>query len=448
MSGTDGETPVAVPMEQSAGKRAGDAGPQRPKAEPPIWTKRMLATLEKGVTGGKWYSLIDKLYPIATLEAAFAAVKANQGAAGVDHVSIEDYAANLETNLACLSENLRTGTYRPQAIRRHYIPKPGSQEKRPLGIPTVQDRVVQTALRMLLEPIFERDFAAQSYGFRPNLGCKDALRRVDELLKAGYVHVVDADLKSYFDTIPKDRLLALVANKVSDRRVLALVEAFLGQQVLEGGQQWTPEHGTPQGAVISPLLSNIYLDPLDHLMAEKGYEMVRYADDFVVLCRTPEDAAAALDAVKDWTASAGLTLHPVKTRLVDAQTDGFDFLGYRFEAGQKWPREKSLAKFKDTIRAKTKRTTGRSLEMVIDGLNPTLRGWFGYFQHSRERTFGTLDGWIRRRLRSLLRKQQKLKGIADTRGADQTRWPNRFFADHGLFSLQMAYETVRQSSCR
>ncbi len=262
------------------------------------------------------------------------------------------------------------------------------------------------------------------------------------------MHVVDADLKSYFDTIPKDRLLALVANKVSDRRVLALVEAFLGQQVLEGGQQWTPEHGTPQGAVISPLLSNIYLDPLDHLMAEKGYEMVRYADDFVVLCRTPEDAAAALDAVKDWTASAGLTLHPVKTRLVDAQTDGFDFLGYRFEAGQKWPREKSLAKFKDTIRAKTKRTTGRSLAMVIDGLNPTLRGWFGYFQHSRERTFGTLDGWIRRRLRSLLRKQQKLKGIADTRGADQTRWPNRFFADHGLFSLQMAYETVRQSSCR
>ena len=164
------------------------------------------------------------------MAAAFAAVKANQGAAGVDHVSIEDYAANLETNLARLSENLRTGTYRPQAIRRHYIPKPGSQEKRPLGIPTVQDRVVQTALRMLLEPIFEREFAAQSYGFRPNLGCKDALRRVDELLKAGYVHVVDADLKSYFDTIPKDRLLALVAGKVSDRRVLALVRAFLEQR--------------------------------------------------------------------------------------------------------------------------------------------------------------------------------------------------------------------------
>ena len=447
MSGADGETPVAVSRE-TAGKRAGEARPERLNAEPAIWTKRMLATLEQGVTGGKWYSLIDKLYPIATLEAAFAAVKANQGAAGVDHVSIEDYAAKLETNLARLSERLRAGSYRPQAIRRHYIPKPGSQEKRPLGIPTVQDRVVQTALRMLLEPIFEREFAAQSYGFRPNLGCKDALRRMDELLKAGYVHVVDADLKSYFDTIPKDRLLALVAGKVSDRRVLALVEAFLGQTVLEGAREWTPEQGTPQGAVISPLLSNIYLDPLDHLMADRGFEMVRYADDFVVLCRSPEDAAQALAAVQEWTAQAGLTLHPVKTRLVDERTDGFDFLGYRFEAGQRWPRAKSLGKFKDTVRAKTKRTTGRSLARVIDDLNPTLRGWFNYFQHSRARTFGTLDGWIRRRLRSLLRKQLKLKGIADMRGADQTRWPNRFFAEHGLFSLQTAYDAVRQSSLR
>ena len=309
----------------------------------------MLATLDQGVKGGKWYSLIDKVYPVATLEAAFAAVKANRGAAGVDHVSIEDYAAKLETNLARLSESLRTGTYRPQAIRRHYIPKPGSQEKRPLGIPTVQDRVVQTAVRMLLEPIFERDFAAQSYGFRPGLGCKDALRRVDELLKAGYVHVVDADLKSYFDTIPKDRLLALVAGKVSDRRLLALVEAFLGQKVLEGARAWTPEQGTPQGAVISPLLSNIYLDPLDHLMADSGFEMVRYADDFVVLCRSPDDAARALAVVREWTAQAGLALHPVKTRLVDARTDGFDFLGYHFEAGQRWPRAKSLAKLRHVL---------------------------------------------------------------------------------------------------
>src|SRR5271165_2273652 len=404
------------------------------QVEPKVWTERMLTALVQGVKGGMWFSLIDKVHPERTLQAAFSQVAANQGAAGVDHVTILMFETRLDEELRRLSEHLRNGTYRPQAIRRHYIPKPGTQEKRPLGIPTVRDRVVQTAVRMVIEPIFEHEFAEHSYGFRPHRGCKDALRRVDELLKAGYSHVVDADLKSYFDTIPKDRLLALVAKKVADRRILALVQSFLEQSVLEDAQEWVPEQGTPQGAVISPLLSNIYLDPLDHLMAEKGYEMVRYADDFVILCRTPEDAAGALNAVTDWTASAGLTLHRGKTRVVDARTDGFDFLGYHFEAGQRWPREKSLVKFKDAVRAKTKRTTGRSLAMVIMKLNPTLRGWFGYFKHSRKRTFGTLDGWIRRRLRSLLRKQQRLRGIAKVRGADQTRWPNAFFADHGLRS--------------
>jgi RNA-directed DNA polymerase len=406
----------------------------------------MLTTLDEGVGGGKWYSLIDKVYRETTLRAAFDAVSSNAGAAGVDHVSTEQYGANLAANLARLGEALRTDSYRPQAIRRHYIPKPGSQEKRPLGIPTVQDRVVQTALRMVIEPIFERDFAAQSYGFRPGRGCKEALRRVDELLRSGYHHVVDADLKSYFDTIPKDRLLALVACKVADRRILSLVQAFLEQGVLDGAHEWTPERGTPQGAVISPLLSNIYLDPLDHLMAEQGFEMVRYADDFVVLCRSPEDATAALAVVKEWTARAGLILHPEKTRVVDARTDGFDFLGYRFQAGQRWPRRKSLTRFKDTIRANTARTAGRSLTMVIADLNPALRGWFEYFKHSHRWTFGMLDGWIRRRLRSILRKQQKRQGIARANGADQTRWPNAFFDGHGLFSLQRAYEVARQSS--
>ena len=408
----------------------------------------MLATLATGVKGGKWHSLIDKLYPIPTLRAAFAAVSANQGAAGVDRVTIERYASDLDANLERLSEALRTGTYRPQAIRRHYIPKLGSQELRPLGIPTIQDRVVQTALRMVLEPIYERDFAAQSYGFRPNLGCKDALRRVDELLKAGYVHVVDADLKAYFDTIPKDRLLALVAGKVADGRVLALVEAFLGQSVLEDTREWVPEHGTPQGAVISPLLSNIYLDPLDHLVAGQGFEMVRYADDFVVLCRSPQEAADALAVVQEWTVQAGLTLHPVKTRLVHAWDDGFDFLGYHFSRGRRWPRAKSLGKLKDAVRAKTRRTVGRGLPMVIASLNPTLRGWFEYFQHSHHPTFRMVDGWVRRRLRSILRVQQKSGGIASVRGADQTRWPNAFFAKHGLFSLQGAYDAVSQSSRR
>jgi RNA-directed DNA polymerase len=408
----------------------------------------MLAALEQGVKGGKWYSLIDKLHPETTLRAAFAQVEANRGAAGVDHVSVEQYTKELDANLRRLSEELRTGSYRPQQIRRHYIPKPGSKEMRPLGIPTVRDRVVQTALRMVLEPIFERDFAKHSYGFRPGRGCKDALRRVQELLEAGYVHIVDADLKSYFDTIPKDRLKAMIGRKVSDGRILALIESFLEQGVLDGEQEWTPEQGTPQGAVVSPLLSNIYLDPLDHLMEERGFEMVRYADDFVVMCRTEQDAAAALAVVQQWTAGAGLTLHPTKTRLVDEREDGFDFLGYHFKAGRRWPRAKSRKKFRDTIRAKTKRTSGHSMTQIIADVNRTLRGWYEYFKHSYRPTFRMEDGWVRRRLRSILRKRSRRKGSAKANGADQTRWPNAYFAKLGLYSLQEAHALACQSSCR
>ena len=272
------------------------------------------------------------------------------------------------------------------------------------------------------------------------------LRRVDELLKSGHIHIVDADLQSYFDTIPKDRLLALIGQKVSDGCILALIEAFLEQGVLDGLDQWTPERGTPQGAVCSPLLSNIYLDPLDHLMAARGFAMVRYADDFVVLCRRPEEAAAALAVVQEWTAAAGLMLHPTKTRLVNAQDVGFDFLGYHFAAGRRRPRQKSLKKLKDTVRAKTKRTSGHSLLMIIADLNRTLRGWFEYFKHSTHTTFPPLDGWIRRRLRNILRKRSHRKGIS--RGYDNIRWPNAFFAEHGLFSLQQAHDLARQSSCR
>jgi RNA-directed DNA polymerase len=408
----------------------------------------MLAALEQGVKGGKWYSLIDKLYSESTLRVAFHHVDANQGAAGVDHVTVERFERDLDANLKRLSEQLRTGTYRPQSIRRHYIPKPGTQEKRPLGIPTVRDRVVQTALRMVLEPIFERDFAAHSYGFRPGRGCKDALRRVEELLKAGYVHIADIDLKSYFDTIPKQLLLAQVGQKVADGRVMALVEAFLEQRVMDGIKEWTPEEGTPQGAVVSPLLSNIYLDPLDHLMAERGFDMVRYADDFVVLCRTPQEAAAALATVQDWTAQAGLTVHPTKTRLVDERVHGFDFLGYHFKAGHRWPRTKSRKKFRDMIRAKTKRTSGHSMSQIIESLNWTLRGWFAYFKHSYGPTFRMEDGFIRRRLRSILRKRSRRKRSARAHGADQSRWPNAYFAKLGLFSLQEAHAAVRQSSRR
>jgi RNA-directed DNA polymerase len=407
---------------------------------------RMLTALEQGVKGGKWVSLIDKVHPERTLKAAFFRVAANKGAAGVDHVTVRMFDEHLEENLKKLSEDLRTGRYRPQQIRRHSIPKPGSKEMRPLGIPTVRDRVVQTALQMVLEPIFERDFAEHSYGFRPGRGCKDGLRRVDQLLKEGYTYIVDADLKSYFDTIPHDRLLALVAQKVSDGQVLNLIESFLKQGVLDGLREWTPEEGSPQGGCISPLLSNIYLNPLDHLMAEQGFEMVRYADDFVILCRSPEEAARALAVVQEWTAEAGLKLHPEKTKIVDATKETFDFLGYRFKRGYRFPRPKSLQKLKDAIRAKTKRTSGESLTKIINDLTPRLRGWFEYFKHSHRNTFSALDGWIRMRLRSILRKRLGKEGRG--RGSDHQRWPNKFFAKHGLFSLKTAHARACQSSSR
>jgi RNA-directed DNA polymerase len=271
----EGSKPAAVPEEA---RRAGEAEAAASSyAEPAVWTERMLATLEQGVKGGKWYSLMDKVYADRTLRAAAARVIANQGASGVDHVTVEMFETGLDDNLRRLSEALRTGEYRPQAIRRHYIPKPGSAEKRPLGIPTVRDRVVQTALRLVLEPIFERDFAAHSYGFRPGRGCKDALRRVDELLKDGAVFVVDVDLKSFFDTLPHDRLLAEVARKVADGKIMRLLQQFLQQGVLDGLAAWMPEEGTPQGAVISPLLANLYLHPLDCLMERSGRQMVRGA---------------------------------------------------------------------------------------------------------------------------------------------------------------------------
>jgi len=407
----------------------------------------MLTALEQGVKGGKWFSLMDKVYALPNLRKAFARVQANGGAAGVDHQTVESFQNRLEENLDQLAQALREGSYRPQAIRRVWIPKPGGKEKRPLGIPTVRDRVVQGALRAVLEPIFERDFAAHSYGFRPNRGCKDALRRVHALLKEGCCWVVDADLESYFDTIPHQQLLERVKTKVSDGRVLSLVEAFLRQQVLETATGWTPEEGTPQGAVLSPLLSNIYLDPLDHHMAEAGFEMVRYADDFVILCHSEGEARRALEGVQQWTAMAGLKLHPDKTRIVEAtQPGGFDFLGYHFEQGRRWPRAKSLRKLKDALRQKTGRTNGHSFASIVADLNRTLAGWFEYFQHSHKSTFPTLDGWVRMRLRSILRKRLGKRGRG--RGRDHQVWPNAFFTEHGLFSLATAHALARQSWCR
>ncbi|MGB8537690.1 MAG: group II intron reverse transcriptase/maturase [Acidobacteriaceae bacterium] len=425
-------------------KQARDIRARWSWVEPEVWTDRMLTALEQGVKGGQWFSLMDKVYSAGNLRQAFGGVQAKGGSAGVDHETVEIFARHEEAKLEKISRALRRNEYEPAAVKRVWIPKPGSKEKRPLGIPTVRDRVVQAALCHVLEPIFERDFAQHSYGFRPNRGCKDALRRVDHLLHQGYTWVVDADLKSYFDTIPQEKLLARVASKVSDGRVLQLVQAFLRQGVLEEAKYWTPDKGTPQGGVVSPLLSNIYLDPLDHLMAAQGMEMVRYADDFVLLCRTESQAHTALMEVQRWTAQADLSLHPEKTRIVDAtQRGGFEFLGYHFERGKKWPRKKSLAKFKDSVRQHTRRNDGNSLPTILSALNRSLKGWFQYFQHSHKATFALHDGWIRMRLRSILRRRQGRRGVG--RGPDHKRWTNAFFAEQGLFSLCAAHVSVRQS---
>jgi len=437
------DRPATVPLAQQAGAIPAEWLWVKPCA----WTIRMLTALITGVKEQKWFRLIDKVFAERNLWAAFQQVAAKKGAAGVDHVTVAQFGSQLPDSVWELSDQLRAGTYRPQAVRRVYIPKPGSTEKRPLGIPTVRDRVVQAAVVNVIEPIFERDFAEHSYGFRPGRGCKGALRRVAELLQQGHVYIVDADLKSYFDTIPHESLMSRLEEKIADGSLLKLIRSFLEAHILDEVTEWTPEAGAPQGAVLSPLLSNIYLNPLDHLVAGKGYEMVRYADDFVILCRTAEDAQRALELVRSWTTEHGLTLHPTKTKIVDAREEGFAFLGYLFQGDDRVPREKSLQKLKDTLRQKTKRTSGDSLMFIINDVNTTLRGWFAYFQHCRPPwIFERLDGWLRMRLRSLLRKRIGLTGRG--RGNDNHRWPNRYFAELGLFTLKTAHAKACQSLTR
>jgi RNA-directed DNA polymerase len=373
------------------------------------------------------------------LQAAWEQVRKNKGAAGVDGVSVERFAEKVAQYLEELEEDLRHGAYRPQPVRRVVIPKAGQPGRvRPLGIPSVKDRIVQTALKMALEPIFEREFLDCSYGFRPGRSCKDALRQVDNLLKRGHTWVVDADLKDYFDSIPHSPMLARVAEKVSDGKVLALLQQFIEQDVVEEMKQWTPTHGTPQGAVCSPLLANLYLHPLDELLTQHGAHVVRYADDFVILCRSRQEAETALTLVQEWARDAGLTLHPEKTHVGDSSQNGqgFEFLGYRFEAGRRYVRKKSLQALRDRIRQKTRRNCGTSLRTVVDDLNPVLRGWFNYFKHAHRTTFQPIDGFVRRRLRSIARRHAHKQGGTGRAWDDHVRWPNNFFAELGLFTMK------------
>ena len=417
-------------------KQAGDIHDRWWWIEPSVWTELMLTRLEASEPTTVWYGLWDKVISERNLQAAFWAVWRNGGAAGVDGQTVAQFTEQEQAQLAKLREELRTKGYRRQAARRVWIPKPGSCEQRPLGIPAVRDRTVEAALKQVLEPIFEREFAEHSYGFRPGRGCREAVKRVEELLSQGYEWCVELDYQGYFDSIPHVPLLGLIKQRVVDGSVLALLEQCLKAGVLEPMKGWQPtESGTPQGAVISPLLANLYLNPLDHRMAQQGWEMVRYADDLVVPCRSREEAERALAFLRQWSEAAGLTLHPTKTRIVHVKEQGFDFLGWHFRGHTKWPRQKSLQKLQEKLRPLTRRTNGRSLREIIAKANPILRGWHNYFCESNRAGLREPDGWLRRRLRAMLRKRKKRPGQGRTQ-ADHRQWPNRWFAEHGLFSLE------------
>lgn len=433
-------TENTVPAVPERDKQGAEDLWQRHKAQQGVWSSKMLEALARGVKGNRWFSLIDKVYAEATLVKAWEKVKSNAGACGVDRASVEHFDKDSLNRLLAVKEQLKEGSYQPQAIKRVWIPKLGSRDKRPLGIPTVRDRVVQTALRMVIEPIFEKEFAPHSYGFRPGRGCKEALREVNRLLREGYHQIVDIDIEKYFDSIPQDQLMKKVEEKISDGEVLKLIKAFLKQKVMEGTESGEAQEGTPQGGVISPLLANIYLNDLDWKMAQQGHRIVRYADDMVVMCQTPEQAREALESIEQWMDEAGLKLHPLKTRIVDMTVAGnaFEFLGYKFHRSQKgriWPyaRKKSVQKLQERLRGFTRRNNGQSLKEVCETLNPILNGWLEYFQHSRLGSLREVDQWVRQRLRAILRKRHKFKGHVNIQ--DYIRWPNRYFGDLGLLCL-------------
>ena len=421
------------------------ADPKWQWVEAAVWTERMLAALVNGVKGGKWFSLMDKIYAERSLQLAWQRVRSNRGAAGIDRISIERFEGQAEQYLQELHQQLKTGTYQPQAVKRVTIPK-ASGGTRPLGIPTLKDRIVQMAIKLVIEPIFEHTFRDSSYGFRPERGCKDALREVEAWLKAGYNWVVDADIKGYFDNISHELMMSKVEQHIADKRLLSLLEAYLKQDIMDEGESWKAAKGTPQGAVLSPLLANIYLNELDHLIGEK-YCMVRYADDFVILTTSEAEAENALAEVRKWMESHQLELHPEKTRIVNETDDpnGFDFLGYTFKKGMRLVRKKSLMAMRDKIRLHTRRSQGVGITTVIDRLNPILRGWFNYFKHVKKGELKAMDGFVRRRLRSILRKYQKKGGGTGRNIQDHQQWTNAYFASMGLFTMVEAHAEASQS---
>lgn len=400
---------------------------ERPRSARP----RRLADWLNPTGEKKVHSLVDKVYRKKNLALAWEKVKRNRGAGGVDGQSLAEFEEGLEENLSRLHEELRCDTYRPLPVREHQIPKAGQPGKmRKLGIPTIYDRVCQQALVNRLYPIFEPIFDDASFGYRRGRSTKDALRKIWREFEQGNEWIVDADLRDFFGSANHDKLLTLVNQRVSDGRVLGLIRSMLKAGCISAGKRNPTEQGTPQGGVVSPLLSNILLTPFDREMRQKGYVLTRYSDDWVVTCRTRAEAQAALAAATRILEKLGVTLHKTKTRIVHI-CHGFEFLGYKIKRGSRplrlapgricsgvrsgtlyaYPRQKSLDHFKEQIRRRTRRKAPLSTDELIQELNPVIRGWGNYYCRAHVRKlFNQLDRWIVRRLWSHRHKRWRCRG--------------------------------------
>jgi RNA-directed DNA polymerase len=407
----------------------------------PAWTESMRAALRtRQESGGKWFSLIDRMWDPKLLKAAWERLnrrvtgEARRRGAGVDGVTVEEFARWPGVEALDLAAELRAGKYRPRPVRRHYIPKPGTTKKRPLGLPCVRDKVVQEALRSLIEPIFEVEFLDGSHGFRPKRSTDTACQRLEEHLRAGKGWIVDADITGFFDNIDHEKLLDQVNRRIADGKILGLIRAFLEAGVMEEMEVRYATTGTPQGGIVSPLLANIFLHALDEDLEARGISWVRYADDFLLLCETREAAEAALEAVRGVLEELGLTLSPEKTRIVHLD-GGFDFAGWHYQGHRRWPRSKSVKALRLKIREKTRRLRPGSMESICSELNPILRGWGNYFRDGNSgSTFGEISGWVRRRLRSILHRRHKGQGIGSL--GLNAAWPIRCFTAWGLIDLE------------